>query len=128
MRNTLFSILVFLICSAAVADFEVRCRKVIHGSFKVDAFDGWTIVTNDMESTLDGVSIATTAKGLFNSKPNNFSDTGIRSGTLKIGEGENWIVCHHSKMKMVIEKKIPSDLKTCAVKENTDAIDVKCSK
>jgi len=113
--------------SNAEAKFKVRCRKTIHGTFKVEKFDNWEIVTNDMESQLTGVSIQTSSKAVPDAFPDNFKDKGKMSGTFKITEEESWIVCHHPKLKMVIEQKLPPGLKTCTATEQSDAVGIECN-
>jgi hypothetical protein len=113
--------------SAESATFVARCRKAIHGSFHVDKFDDWSIITNDMTSELDGVSISPgPPSGLPAAAPDDYQKKGIKSGFLKLESKENWLVCHHSNFKMVIEHKIPAGLKSCTVADAGDSLSVSC--
>jgi hypothetical protein len=129
MKHILFSLTVgMLVHSAAQAgEFKVRCRKAIHGSFHVDEFDDWKIVANDMISELDGVSIFKRGPEVpAAAVPDDFTNKGVKFGTLKLEGGENWLVCHHSKMKMVIQQKLPAGLKSCTLSDGPDAVSVVC--
>lgn len=133
MSRCLLAVLCLLSLSSFAQDeerppeFRASCRKKLHGAFRIDEFDGWRIVSNDMLSTLDGVSIS--HKGDMDppeAAPNNYKKKGIRKGTLKMPGHNNWLVCHHTKMKVVVEKPIPEGLSSCKVKEKSDAIAIVC--
>lgn len=108
-------------------EFRASCRKVLHGAFRIDEFDGWQIVSNDMKSTLDGISISHKRDtDPPDAHPDDYKKKGIRSGKIKLPGHNNWLVCHHTKMKVVVERQIPEGLSVCTLKEKSDAIAVVC--
>jgi|GEM_PF-3119018 len=107
--------------------FKVRCRKVLHGSFHVDEFDDWQIVTNSMDSNLSGVSIEKYDKLISNAVPDNFKSKGKLNGSWTLKGGNYWLTCHHFEMKMVTVQKLSDGLKTCKASETSDAVEVECN-
>jgi len=107
--------------------FKVRCRKILHGSFHVDKFDDWQVVTNSMDSKLSGVSIEKYDKLPSNALPDNFDGKGKMTGSWKLNGGNYWLTCRHSEMKMVTVQKLSENLKTCKASETQDAVEVECN-
>lgn len=108
------------------AKFKVRCRKVLHGTFQVEKFDNWQVVTNAMDSKLSGISIEKYDKLLPNAVPNDFKSKGKMGGSWTLKGGNYWLTCHHAEMKVVTVQKLADELKTCQASETADAVEVEC--